>query len=143
MTVFRPVAGIVTAIAAGLATNLFGSARAGANGAALAGVAQRGAGLVDSERSRNVDDHVNEHAHGHDHGHAHDAPATQTDADGSARPGGSAIEAASRIVRYSFELLDDIAWWLVLGIVLSAVAEVAVPTDLLQGDWGAAQPRCC
>lgn len=142
MTVFRPVAGIVTAIAAGLATNLFGAQRASATGAALAGVASRGAGPVDSERCRNVDDHIHEHdpAHGHDqahdHGHAHHAPAIETDAEGGARPGGRLIEAASRVVHYGFvELLDDVAWWLVLGIVLSAVVEVAVPTNLLESDW--------
>ncbi|HLN08727.1 MAG TPA: SO_0444 family Cu/Zn efflux transporter, partial [Xanthobacteraceae bacterium] len=124
MTVFRPVAGIATAIAAGLATNLFGAPRAGS---------------VDGDRSGNVDDHVHEHDcqhnHAHDHGHSHRAPGTETGAR-SARSSGWAIEVASRIVSYGLELLDDVAWWLVLGVVLSAVAEVAIPTDVLQVDWG-------
>jgi len=42
-----------------------------------------------------------------------------------------------RVIRYGFvELFDDIAWWLALGIVLSAVAQVAVPADLLTSVWG-------
>ena len=42
----------------------------------------------------------------------------------------------SRIVRYGFrDLLDDVAWWLVLGLVLSAIIEVALPAKLFE-IWG-------
>ena len=42
-----------------------------------------------------------------------------------------------KIVRYGFgELFDDVAWWLVLGLVLSAVVEVALPADVFKGVWG-------
>ena len=55
----------------------------------------------------------------------------------SAPPGGVVVDAAKRIIRYGFvDLLDDVAWWLVLGILLSAIVEVVIPTDLFQGVWG-------
>jgi HflK protein len=39
-------------------------------------------------------------------------------------------------VRYGFrDLLDDVAWWLVLGLVLSAIVEVALPANLFEGIW--------
>src|SRR5205085_12053498 len=34
------------------------------------------------------------------------------------------------------ELLDDVSWCLALGIVLSAVAVVAIPAQLFEGSWG-------
>jgi hypothetical protein len=44
---------------------------------------------------------------------------------------------ARRIIRYGFvELLDDVSYWLVLGIVLSAVATIALPAKLFEGVWG-------
>jgi Predicted permease len=47
------------------------------------------------------------------------------------------VEAATRIVRYGFvELFDDVAWWLALGILLSAILEVAIPANLFEGVWG-------
>ena len=40
-------------------------------------------------------------------------------------------------MRYGFiGLLNDVAWWLTLGIVLSAVVEAAIPADLFEGTWG-------
>ena len=129
MTIFRPIAGVVTAIAAGLATNHFG---------------------VSSSSIKTVPAHVgerDEHSHGrgndhghdceHDHQHHNDAQALAPRTDGKRRPGEAAVDATNRIFRYGFvELLDDIAWWLALGIVLSAVAEVALPADLFAGMWG-------
>ena len=40
-------------------------------------------------------------------------------------------------MRYGFrDLLDDVAWWLVLGLVLSAIVEVALPANVFEGIWG-------
>src|SRR5215469_3498296 len=128
MTIFRPIAGVVTAIAAGLATNHFG---------------------VSSSSIKTVPAHVgerDEHSHGrgndhghdceHDHQHHNDAEALAPRTDGKRRPGEAAVDATNRIFRYGFvELLDDIAWWLALGIVLSAVAQVALPADLFAHMW--------
>src|SRR5215210_6737083 len=47
------------------------------------------------------------------------------------------VDMTRRIIRYGFvELLDDVSWWLVLGIVLSAIAVVAIPAQLFDGMWG-------
>jgi len=52
-------------------------------------------------------------------------------------PAGTVVDTTRRIIRYGFvELLDDVSWWLVLGIVLSAVAVVAIPAQLFDGMWG-------
>src|SRR5439155_20884118 len=71
------------------------------------------------------------HHHQHDHIEARSLP----EADATRRS--AAIDTTRRIIRYGFvELLDDISWWLALGIVLSAIAVVAVPAHLFEGVWG-------
>src|SRR6516165_2410295 len=77
MTVFRPIAGIATAIAAGVATNLFGAPRSRAaevpspqpmdNLAAGCGAEQ----CQQHGAAAHVHDHVHEHGHDH-HRHDHD-----------------------------------------------------------------------
>jgi HflK protein len=128
MTVFRPLAGVATAIAAGLATNLFGAPPRQANSSASP---------TDASCEDLCGGHGSEHdhAHGDDHDH-HGSPPETSSATGE--PTGAAIvSAARRIGHYAFvELLDDISYWLVLGIVLSAVAAVAVPAELFEGYWG-------
>src|SRR6516162_3079966 len=64
MTIFRPIAGVVTAIVAGLATNLFGASRPRTAAAVLPQAAHGGA----AER----DEGSHEHDCGHDHHHRHD-----------------------------------------------------------------------
>ena len=118
MTVFRPIAGVVTAIAAGLATNFFGVPRREAADPAP------GQAAIPHE----IGDH------GHVHVHA-DEP--RAGADGGQDGRRAAVVAARRIVRFAFvELLDDVSYWLVLGIVLSAIATVAIPAELFEGIWG-------
>jgi HflK protein len=139
MTIFRPIAGVVTAIASGLATNLFGASRPRTMAAALPQAVHGGADERD-EGSHRAPENAHEHDHdcGHDHHHGHNhLPEAAPLSNSRSRPGGAAVDAANRIIRYGFvELFDDVAWWLVLGIILSAVAEVAVPADLFAGIWG-------
>jgi HflK protein len=125
MTVFRPIAGVATAIAAGLATNLFGAPRSKATEPPLEVAKTPAAG---DERCQ----HAN-HAHVHDHHNDHVQRANSLP-DGAGR---TIVDATRRIIRYGFvELLDDVSWWLVLGIVLSAVVVVAIPVQLFDGMWG-------
>ena len=136
MTVYRPIAGVLTAIAAGILTNFFGAT-------------PRPLGASD-ERPNDDNNPVHEHGHtrenghGHalDHAHEHDHG---REPDHSRRispviaggPAGMVLGAARQVVRYGFgELFDDVAWWLVLGLVLSAIVEVALPADVFQGLWG-------
>ncbi|HXW28222.1 MAG TPA: SO_0444 family Cu/Zn efflux transporter [Xanthobacteraceae bacterium] len=134
MTVFRPIAGVVTAIAAGLATNLFSTLgsrnTAGAHPRAAYGSA--GEPNQNSDDVREFDHEASHHQH---HGHDHSPDAMPLDSSGSQLH--KAAYATSRIIHYGFvELFDDIAWWLALGIVLSAVAEIAIPADLFADIWG-------
>ena len=123
MTVFRPIAGVLTAIAAGILTNLFGVTRG-----------------VGDERSQNAEGHAHDHGYPHDHAREHDhdlVPPRVVAAKVAGRSAGTFLGAASRIVSYGFrDLLDDVAWWLALGLVLSAVVELALPADVFKGVWG-------
>ena len=125
MTVFRPIAGVFTAIVAGILTNLFG-------------VTERPAGLDVGNTHPGDGDHGHAHGHPHDHGHDHDhRHAEVPPAPAAGGPRHAILGTASRIVRYGFrDLLDDVAWWLVLGLVLSAIVEVALPANVFEGIWG-------
>ncbi len=135
MTVFRPVAGVATAIAAGLSTNLFGVSGSGANELPLPS-AKNPAG-IDSTQCQHAGDAPLGHgdAHGQEyHDHMWDS---NSQLNSGATRGSEAVDATWRIIRYGFvELLDDISWWLALGIVLSAIALVAIPAQLFDGVWG-------
>ncbi|HEX3302659.1 MAG TPA: SO_0444 family Cu/Zn efflux transporter, partial [Thermomicrobiales bacterium] len=132
MTVFRPIAGVATAIAAGLATNLFGAARSKATEPPLEVANTSAAG---DERCLHAGDPKgHDHAHSHDHHDDHVQGADSLPDRGASR---TVVDTTRRIIRYGFvELLDDVSWWLVLGIVLSAVAVVAIPAQLFDGVWG-------
>jgi HflK protein len=129
MTVFRPIAGVATAIAAGLTTNLFGVPRVTEP---PLGVAKTSA--ADDERCQHACDPVgHDHAHRHDHDH-HVQQANSLPDRGAGR---TIFDTTRRIVRYGFvELLDDVSWWLALGIVLSGVVVFAIPAQLFEGMWG-------
>jgi HflK protein len=129
MTVFRPIAGVATAIAAGLATNLFGAPRSKAAELPLEVAKAPAAGDERCQHAGEPGGH--DHAHSHDH---HDDRANSLPDRGASR---TVVDTTRRIIRYGFiELLDDVSWWLVLGIVLSAVAVVAIPAQLFDGMWG-------
>ena len=132
MTVFRPIAGVATAIAAGLATNLFGVPRSKATEPPPEVAKTPTAG---DERCQHAGDPGgHDHAHGHDHHDDHVQGANSLPDGGASR---TVVATTRRIIRYGFvELLDDVSWWLVLGIVLSAVAVVAIPAQLFDGMWG-------
>ena len=141
MTVFRPVAGVATAIAAGIATNLFGAPRSRAAEAPPPGPMDNPASGCGAEQCQHAGAaaHDHAHAHGHDHNHHHHDHIGQAKSrpDGDATRLGAAVDATRRIIRYGFvELLDDVSWWLTLGIILSAVAVVAIPAHLFDGAWG-------
>src|SRR6266446_2711364 len=130
MTVFRPVAGVITAIAAGLATNLFGAPRA--TEPPLEAAKTQAAGDEGCQHAGDPGGH--DHAHRHDHHNDHVGRSNSLPDSGA---GWTAVDTTRRIIRYGFvELLDDVSWWLVLGIVLSAVVVVAIPVQLFDGMWG-------
>jgi HflK protein len=129
MTVFRPIAGVATAIAAGLATNLFGAPRSKVTEQPREVAKTPAAG---DERCQHAVD-----PRGHDHAHSHDHRDDRANSLPDRGAGRTVVDTTRRIIRYGFiELLDDVSWWLVLGIVLSAVAVVAIPAQLFDGMWG-------
>jgi HflK protein len=130
MTVFRPIAGVIMAIAAGLATNLLGAPSESGH------TARSASATPDDHASCDHDHGSPHHTHGHDHSHHYDHMQV-TAAHRGETAGRVAIDGLSRIVHYGFvELFDDVVWWLALGIVLSGMLEVALPAHLFEGDWG-------
>jgi Predicted permease len=128
--VFRPIAGVATAIAAGLATNLFGAPRVTEPPLEVAKTPAAG-----DERCQHACDPAgHDHAHRHDH---YDPPVQQANSLPDRGAGRTIFDTTRRIIRYGFvELLDDVSWWLALGIVLSAVVVFAIPAQLFEGMWG-------
>ncbi len=127
MTVYRPIAGVITAIAAGVLTNLFGTGRRPA--------------VADETLAAEGHGHADAHGHAHDH-HVHDHAYDDGVSQGvplppSAGRAARAASAARQIIRYGFrDLFDDVAWWLALGLALSAIIEVALPADVFATSWG-------
>src|SRR5262249_33276141 len=116
MAVFRPIAGVATAIASGLATNLFGGWRSKATEprAECDEGCQHAGGPVGHD-----------HVYRHDH-HANDGQQANSQPDRSGPR--TIVETTRCIFHYGFvELFDDVSWWLALGIVLSAVVVFAIP----------------
>jgi HflK protein len=108
MTIFRPITAVTTAITAGLATNFFGGPEPPRAG---------------GEPQPDAADECCEEGHGHHHLHGQPAAA----------PPGGLSQTVRGIYGYAFrELLDEIAHWLVLGIVLSAVIAAALPPDIFE-----------
>jgi len=124
MAVFRPIAGVATAIASGLATNLFGGWRSETAEPRAEG----------DEGCHASDPTGHDHTHKHDHHPNHGQRAnSQLDRSGPT----TIVDTIGRIFRYGFvELFDDVSWWLALGIVLSAVVVFAIPAQLFEGMWG-------
>jgi HflK protein len=120
ITVFRPLAAVVTAICAGLAANFLGTGRLRWQEAGTAGA---------SADVQAAHEHAHPHeAHGHDHDHFSEP---DHDSGRSVEGGGRAMavrRTLGRIYEYAFrQLLDDTSYWLVLGIVLSGVVAAALP----------------
>ena len=141
MTVYRPIAGVLTAVAAGILTNFFGVARhpVGAGDERPPGHAGRAHDHHDMHENGHghVHDHSHQHEHGHEQGHGREPDHLGISPAVAGGPVGMVIGAVRQVIRYGFgELFDDVAWWLVLGLVLSAIVEVALPADVFQGVWG-------
>ena len=113
ITIFRPLAAMVTAVTAGLATNFLGEARRAE---------------AATEANAEAPDPCCQHDHDHGHGdHDHGAGLLGTAVPGAASP---PLQTVRDIYAYAFrELLDETSYWLILGIVLSGVVAAALPPD--------------
>jgi HflK protein len=121
-TVARPVAAVTTAITAGICTNLFGTPKHGDT--ALP------SGQMDSQVTHSHD--LNSAAR-HSHHHAADLPPEPHAQKLSAEARAGAWQSVKRIHQYAFrQLLDETGYWIVLGIVLSAVIAATVPPSFFE-----------
>ena len=116
MAVYRPIAGIVTAISAGLLTILFRDRREDALPAQHVHAEGEHHGHGHGHSHDHDHDHDHDHQHAHDHGHAH------AHHDEGPAAGNAAGPKLQVVLRYGFvELLDEIAFWLCFGFLLSGV----------------------
>jgi len=128
-TIFRPVAAVVTAVTAGICINLFGIRRTPrdhtvATPSSVQEVAPSAANVHDSS-----------HAHSHPHPHDHSSDGTPaTHEEGHPVAIGSGLgHATSRVYHYAFrQLLDDTSYWVLLGIVLSAIVAASLPPTFFE-----------
>jgi HflK protein len=120
MTVFRPMAAVTTAITAGLTVNFLGGKEPERAGAAPPPAAAQAPGAC-------CDD-------GHAHHHLHLRSDAEEGRDGAVGTGRARlVRSVQDIYRYAFrELLDEIGYWLVLGIALSGVIAAALPPGIFE-----------
>lgn len=122
-TVARPVAAVFTAITAGIFTNLFGTPKTPKHGETQV---PPSSGEMDSQAAHSHDLNSGDL---HTHHHAADPASGPRAGLGLIVDGGAGVRhAVKRIHQYAFrQLLDDTGYWIVLGIVLSAVVAAALP----------------
>jgi HflK protein len=110
MAVIRPLVAVTTAIVAGMVS---------------IGIRD------DDDENRALEAklaNLGEHAHEDDHSHPSEACESDTQAAPMVSPRPAAR--ARRILRYAFvTLLDDLAFWMVIGIVLSGLLSASLPDD--------------
>jgi len=122
-TVARPVAAVSTAITAGICTNLFGTPKMPKHGETEV---PPSSGATESQAAHFHDLNSGDH---HAHHHAADPASGPQAGQGLIAADGAGVwHAVKRIYQYAFrQLLDDIGYWIVLGIILSAVVAAALP----------------
>jgi HflK protein len=140
LTIVRPLAGIVTAIIAGLASNLLGAPKVHAQHPVESCDHDRAIDHADALNAQGLpatasiapnatDSHDHSHdPHGHDHLHAAEQASFR-----DLRTKAGLGAAGTRICRYAFrELLDETSHWLALGIVLSGIVAAVLPAELIE-----------
>lgn len=133
LTAARPIAGILSAIAAGIATNLLGPL-VRREPPVTAGGLHRDA--TESAHGPCTEDHESTCGHGHVHQHP------EVIAHGGTKPRGEidarpmiirTADIGRRILRYAFrDMLDDTSHWLVLGFVLTGIIAPVLPADTVE-----------
>jgi uncharacterized membrane protein YraQ (UPF0718 family) len=110
MTVYRPIAGVLTAIAAGILTNFFGATPRPLGASDERPNGDNNPVHEHGHTHENGHGHALDHAHGHDHGREPDHSRHISPVIGGG-PAGTVLGAARQVVRYGFgELFDDVAW---------------------------------
>ncbi len=121
MAIVRPVVAVLTALVAGLLSMLL-----------------PGEHPVDDAALRDLPLHAHEHAHGHERGHDSVSGDPEEQAgDGASAPLQTLRQRLRRALDYGFgTLLDDLAFWLLVGILLTGVLSAALPDDFFSAALG-------
>lgn len=120
ITIFRPLAAVATAIVAGIATNLWGERKAATPLTAP----------PDTPHSEAI---PAEQAELTPHTHATYSHAVESGEAVETSPSVGRYTIAQKVFAYAFgDLLDDISYWLVLGVVLSGLVAVVLPTPIIE-----------
>jgi HflK protein len=133
LTAARPIAGILSAIAAGIATNFLGPLVRRQPPVTAAGLHCE---ATESGDNPCMEDHESTYSHGHVHQHP------EVIARGTPLPPGEVdvqpiiiriADIGRRVFRYAFrDMLDDTSHWLVLGFVLTGIIAPVLPADTIE-----------
>ena len=125
MTIFRPLSAMATAIAAGIATNFWGDRETTTELAAEQDDSPPDTALPESHTVAPHPTHTHDHASHLSHAESGDTVTAGTST--------GSYATVRTIVAYAFrDLLDDISYWLVLGIVLSGLVAVLLPATIIE-----------
>lgn len=118
MAIYRPIAAIISAIAAGLACAFF--TRDEKEEATLSAEEQK---KLDALSEHHHHDHGHDHDHDHDHHHHHHDDFEESKNE-------TLKEKGKGIFKYGFgPMLDDIAFWIVVGLVITGIMLALVPDN--------------
>ena len=123
MAVVRPIVAVFTALLAGVAC-LF--------------VTRDDRDEIDSEALRELEAHDHDHDHHHNHDHTHEAnrPAKPLKG-GSKRQANPWLSRLTRMTGYGFRtMLDEVAFWIVAGLVVTGVLMALLPDDFFSTTLG-------
>ena len=121
MAIYRPIVAVVTALSAGIAC-LF--------------ITRGESDDVDVDALQEIEEHDHDHGHDHSHSHDHTEPTSQTSmANGAAKPAWR--ERLVRMAGYGYRtVLDEVAFWIVAGLVITGVLLALLPEDFFSSTLG-------
>ena len=121
MAVYRPIVAVVTALSAGIAC-LF--------------ITRGESDDVDVDALQEIEEHDHDHGHDHSHNHDHTEPTNQTSvAHGAAKSAWR--ERLARMAGYGYRtVLDEVAFWIVAGLVITGVLLALLPEDFFSSTLG-------
>ena len=121
MAIYRPIVAVVTALSAGIAC-LF--------------ITRGESDDVDVDALQEIEEHDHDHGHDHSHNHDHTEPTNQRSvAHGAAKSAWR--ERLARMAGYGYRtVLDEVAFWIVAGLVITGVLLALLPEDFFSSTLG-------
>ena len=123
MAIYRPIVAVVTALSAGIAC-LF--------------ITRGESDDVDVDALQEIEEHDHDHDHGHVHSHSHDHAGSPGNIAVAHGEGKSAWrERLARMAGYGYRtVLDEVAFWIVIGLVITGVLLALLPEDFFSSTLG-------